>query len=101
MIGRLRTRVRKQPIIALYFQFETVLRFNNLETWPLGYKLEFILRLKIKGNDWLIKDTCPKAAKHCAFILSPSLYSSFITSRPDLIEIYFQSMLSKMNFEQP
>ena len=31
MIGCLRTRVCKQPIIALYFEFETVLKFYNLE----------------------------------------------------------------------
>ena len=29
-------------------------------------KLEFILRLKIKRNDWLIADTCPQSANHCA-----------------------------------
>ena len=29
-------------------------------------KLEFILRLKIKCNDWLLADTCPQAANHCA-----------------------------------
>ena len=29
-------------------------------------KLEFILRLKIKHNDWLLVDTCPQAANHCA-----------------------------------
>ena len=29
-------------------------------------KLEFILRLKIKHNDWLIADTCPQAANQCA-----------------------------------
>ena len=28
-------------------------------------KLEFILRLKIKRNDWLLVDTCPQAANHC------------------------------------
>ena len=33
MIGCLRTRVRKQPINALYFEFETVLKFYNLEAW--------------------------------------------------------------------
>ena len=33
MIGCLRTRVRKQPIIALYFELETVLKFYNLESW--------------------------------------------------------------------
>ena len=31
MIGCLRTRVRKQPIIALYFEFEIVLKFYNLD----------------------------------------------------------------------
>ena len=31
MIGCLRTCVLKQPIIALYFEFETVLKFHNLE----------------------------------------------------------------------
>ena len=31
MIGCLRTRVRKQPIIALYFESDTVLNFYNLE----------------------------------------------------------------------
>ena len=29
-------------------------------------KLEFIIRLKIKHNDWLVVDTCPQAANHCA-----------------------------------
>ena len=29
-------------------------------------KLEFILRLKIKRNDWLFADTCPQAANHWA-----------------------------------
>ena len=33
MIGCLRTCVLKQPIIALYFEFETVLKFYNLEAW--------------------------------------------------------------------
>ena len=29
-------------------------------------KLEFILRLKIKLNDWLLADMCPQATNHCA-----------------------------------
>ena len=33
MIGYLRTRVRKQPIIALYFVSENELKLYNLETW--------------------------------------------------------------------
>ena len=32
MIGCLRTSVRKQPIIALYFESENELKFYNLET---------------------------------------------------------------------
>ena len=28
-------------------------------------KLEFILKLKIKRNDWLLVDMCPQAANHC------------------------------------
>ena len=29
-------------------------------------KLEYKLKLKIKHNDWLLADTCPQAANHCA-----------------------------------
>ena len=32
-------------------------------------KLEYILRLKIKRNDWLIADTCPQSANHCTLFL--------------------------------
>ena len=35
MIGCLRTRVRKQPIIALYFESENELMIYNLEAWTL------------------------------------------------------------------
>ena len=33
---------------------------------PEVIKLEFILKLKIKLNDWLLGDTCPQAANYCA-----------------------------------
>ena len=36
MIGCMRTRVRKQPTIALYFESETVLKFYNLEARTHG-----------------------------------------------------------------
>ena len=48
-------------------------------------KLEFILRLKIKCNDWLLADTCPQAANHCAFFESETVLK-FITSRPGISE---------------
>ena len=37
-------------------------------TWRSGLeviKLEFILKLKLKHNDWLLADKCPQAANHC------------------------------------
>ena len=33
---------------------------------PEVIKLEYSLTLKIKPNDWLLADTCPQAANHCA-----------------------------------
>ena len=43
MIGYLWTRVRKQPIIAFYFEFENELKFYNLEAWsgPRGTLLSY------------------------------------------------------------
>ena len=38
MIGSLRTRVRKQPIIALYFESENELKFYNREASLWRYK---------------------------------------------------------------
>ena len=35
-------------------------------SWPRGYKTGVHLKLKIKRNDWLLADTCPQAANHCA-----------------------------------
>ena len=41
MIGCLWTRVRKQPVIALYFESETVLKFYKLEA--RSYVLTYII----------------------------------------------------------
>ena len=41
MIGCLRTRVRKQPIIALYFESEIVLKFYNLEARSFNVALSY------------------------------------------------------------
>ena len=35
-------------------------------TGPKVIKLEYRVKLKIKRNDWLLADTCPQAANHCA-----------------------------------
>ena len=48
---------------------ESLISFAKYElAWPgLEFiNLEFNLRLKIKRNDWLLADTCPQAANHCA-----------------------------------
>ena len=47
MIGCLQTRVRKQPIIALYFESETVIKFYNLEAW-LQTPQDWVSRVKAK-----------------------------------------------------
>ena len=38
MIGCLRTRIRKQPIIALYFESENELKFYNIEARAVIHK---------------------------------------------------------------
>ena len=53
----------------------TICRIPALEV----VKLQFILKLKIKRNDWLLADASNQSMR---FILSLRLYSSFITSRP-------------------
>ena len=42
MVGCLRTRVRKQPIIALYFKFENEIKFYNLEARRYYYHGECV-----------------------------------------------------------
>ena len=59
MIGCLWTRVRKQPIIALYFEFETVLMFYNLKAWMLIFAVrsdcpEDWFPLESPDNDWAL-----------------------------------------------
>ena len=53
MIGCLRTCVRKQPIIALFFEFETVLKFYNL----VARLRRGILTTCFKSTSWYCEDT--------------------------------------------
>ena len=57
MIGSLRTRVSKEPIVALYFKFKNELKFYNLEARTLlkknGYKpdeVKSVLKLLSFGS---------------------------------------------------
>ena len=66
MIGCLRTRVRKQPIIALYFESELVLKFYNLEVRshsPLAFVIEVSLASYICMS-WFV-------CVQCQFVLVP------------------------------
>ena len=55
MIGCLRTRVRKQPIVALYFESEDELKFYNLAAWFGDHTDDFYFKgtkcLKEKGAE--------------------------------------------------
>ena len=51
--------------LALLVSFYLISTRPGLEV----IKLEFILRLKIKRNDWLLVDTCQQEANHCALFL--------------------------------
>ena len=48
--------------ISIIFSIQYMPSTSGLEV----IKLEFILRLKIKRNDWLLADTCPQAANQYA-----------------------------------
>ena len=50
MIGCLRTCVHKQPIIALYFEFENGLKFYNLQAWLLGMMKFASLEANLDGD---------------------------------------------------
>ena len=49
MIGCLWTRVRKQSIIVIYFEFETELKFYNLGAWSYSLSFWDMLRMYHSG----------------------------------------------------
>ena len=42
---------------------------HETKSGPEVIKLEFIFKLVIKRNGWLLADTCPQTANHCALFL--------------------------------
>ena len=65
-MARLVLLVTVIPVIVVIF--DLILVRSVFATFP-GLEvinLEASLRLKIKRNDWLLVDTCPQAANHCA-----------------------------------
>ena len=60
-------------LVNSLYQSETIAELERTHNSDYKFKpglevieLEYGLRLKIKRNDWLLADTCPKAANHCA-----------------------------------
>ena len=82
MIGCLRTHVRKQPIIALYFESENELEFYNLEARHQGYQSFFHAQLRMKFI-LLIYVKMPTIVGILSFISSINNLS-FISSINDL-----------------
>ena len=60
MIGCLRTRVRKQPIIVLYFEFENELKFYNLEASARSFFFRRSARLAfgLVQSVWFDSELC-------------------------------------------
>ena len=61
MIGCLRKRVCKQPIIALYFEFEIELQFYNLEAFSevinfLAYSTQLIMKFQLHIKIKMVKN---------------------------------------------
>ena len=56
----------------MHYSVSSLVR-NHLEeeerAGPEVIKHKFILKLKIKRNDWLLADTCPQVANHCTLLL--------------------------------
>ena len=61
-LAHLKTKITRQHTGERFRQWSSLSLRPGLEV----IKLEFILRLKIKRNDWLLVDTCPQAANRCA-----------------------------------
>ena len=55
---------------ALVYPTTVLSSLSEDEISGLGViELEYSVKLKIKRNDWLLADTCPQAANHCALFL--------------------------------
>ena len=61
MIGCLQTRVHKQPIIVLYFNFETALKFYKLGTW-----IQTFCKLRLSADDKSQGEFCNTFDLHLA-----------------------------------
>ena len=56
-------------------------------------KLEFILKLKIKRNGWLLADTCPQAAKYCTFFFESETVLKFYNLEARYANVFILNLL--------
>ena len=78
MIGCLRTRVRKHPIIALYFESENELKLYSLEAWfplSLAKKRTIIARPLL----WCLVQSLWQALMSFWVMLSPIIWARVMT----------------------
>ena len=92
MIGCLRTRVRKQPIIELYFESETVLKFYNLEAWFDTVNLNWFIVLNKGTLVRVSKSLCENCFQLTACELYLQLYSSNHVTLTALTNCRFNNM---------
>ena len=64
LIGCLRTRVRKQPFIAFYFEYSCHTQIMDMD--ENRDQTSDLSPDRFISIDWLLADTCPQAAIHCA-----------------------------------
>ena len=65
-ISNLTFRQLASQVVVSHRSHEQIQEFSSVGVPTEVIKLEHSLKLKIKHNDWLLADTCPQAANHCA-----------------------------------
>ena len=77
MIGCLRTRVPKQPIIALYFESESELKLYNLEAWYQYEDMSILVRLKHTFEKMIFVTTFPTYIEFFLIGLNKNTFFSY------------------------
>ena len=70
------------PIDFVKTNYDLIICTQRHGLWVI--KLELILKLKIKRNDWLLADMSPQAANHCA------LFKRTRVRKQSIIALYFE-----------
>ena len=99
MIGCLRTLARKQPIIALYFESETVLKIYNLKASLSHQQTDFGLHLVRGVSLKMTLQIRSKSQKSFYIIKRPLSYNSrniFMISSKSALKVSYQLRIAFM-----